>query len=85
VALLEASAPDLAILRAGHGLYFRRVVPAIGGMLSDRAAYAYLPRSMSYLPSGEEMTEMLREAGFPDAARSTLSGGITQLLTGTRG
>jgi demethylmenaquinone methyltransferase/2-methoxy-6-polyprenyl-1,4-benzoquinol methylase len=85
VALLDASEPDSSLIRAGHGVYFNRVVPAIGGVLSDRSAYAYLPRSMSYLPPGEEMTRMLREAGFPDAARATLSGGITQLLTGTRG
>jgi demethylmenaquinone methyltransferase/2-methoxy-6-polyprenyl-1,4-benzoquinol methylase len=85
VALLDASEPDSRLLRAGHGVYFNRVVPAIGGALSDRSAYTYLPRSMSYLPPGVEMTGMLRDAGFPDAARATLSGGITQLLTGTRG
>jgi demethylmenaquinone methyltransferase / 2-methoxy-6-polyprenyl-1,4-benzoquinol methylase len=85
VALLDASEPDSPVLRAGHGVYFNRVVPAIGGVLSDRSAYAYLPRSMSYLPRGEEMTAMLHDAGFPDAARTRLSGGITQLLTGTRG
>jgi demethylmenaquinone methyltransferase/2-methoxy-6-polyprenyl-1,4-benzoquinol methylase len=85
VALLDASEPDSPVLRAGHGIYFNRVVPAIGGVLSDRAAYTYLPRSMSYLPPGEQMVEMLRDAGFPDAARATLSGGIAQLLGGTRG
>ena len=84
VALLDASEPDSALVRAGHGLYFNRVVPAIGGLLSDRAAYAYLPKSMAYLPPAERMVAMLRDAGFPDAARAQLSGGITQLLTGTR-
>jgi demethylmenaquinone methyltransferase/2-methoxy-6-polyprenyl-1,4-benzoquinol methylase len=84
VALLDASEPDSALVRAGHGLYFNRIVPAIGGLLSDRAAYAYLPKSMAYLPPAERMVAMLRDAGFPDAARVQLSGGITQLLTGTR-
>jgi demethylmenaquinone methyltransferase/2-methoxy-6-polyprenyl-1,4-benzoquinol methylase len=84
VALLDASEPDSALVRAGHGLYFNRIVPAIGGLLSDRAAYAYLPKSMAYLPPAESMVAMLRDAGFPDAARVQLSGGITQLLTGTR-
>ncbi|HEY7401041.1 MAG TPA: ubiquinone/menaquinone biosynthesis methyltransferase [Actinomycetota bacterium] len=84
LALLDASEPDSALLRAGHGLYFRNVVPAIGGLLSDRDAYAYLPRSMAYLPPPERMVGMLREAGFPDAERTQLSGGIAQLLTGTR-
>ena len=84
VALLDASEPDNRVMRAGHGLYFRHVVPRIGGLLSDGAAYAYLPRSMAYLPPPAEMLAMLRDAGFPDAERRQLSGGITQLIVGTR-
>jgi demethylmenaquinone methyltransferase/2-methoxy-6-polyprenyl-1,4-benzoquinol methylase len=84
IALLDASRPDNSMLQAGHGLYFDRVVPVIGGALSDRAAYAYLPRSMAYLPAPSEMRSMLREAGFPDAERRQLTGGVTQLLVGTR-
>jgi demethylmenaquinone methyltransferase/2-methoxy-6-polyprenyl-1,4-benzoquinol methylase len=84
VALLDASEPDNRVVRAGHGLYFRHVVPRIGGLLSDRAAYAYLPRSMAYLPAPADMLVMLEDAGFPDAERRQLSGGITQVLVGTR-
>ena len=84
IALLDASEPDNAVMRAGHGVYFRHVVPRIGGLLSDGDAYAYLPRSMAYLPPPAEMLAMLRDAGFPDAERHQLSGGITQLLVGTR-
>jgi len=84
IALLDASEPDNRVMRAGHGVYFRHVVPRIGGMLSDAGAYAYLPRSMAYLPPPAEMVAMLGQAGFPDAARTQLSGGITQLLVGTR-
>jgi hypothetical protein len=39
---------------------------------------------MAYLPPPEEMVRMLRDAGFPDARRLQLSGGIVQLLVGTR-
>jgi demethylmenaquinone methyltransferase/2-methoxy-6-polyprenyl-1,4-benzoquinol methylase len=85
IALLETSQPEHRLMRAGHSVYFRRVVPLIGGTLSDRLAYRYLPRSMAYLPPPERMVAMLREAGFPNAARSQLSGGIVQLLVGTRG
>jgi len=84
IALLDASRPDRRVLRVGHGLYFDHVVPAIGGLLSDRRAYAYLPSSMAYLPPPQEMLAMLRAAGFPDAERQQLSGGLTQLLVGTR-
>jgi demethylmenaquinone methyltransferase/2-methoxy-6-polyprenyl-1,4-benzoquinol methylase len=84
IALLDASEPDRRVMRAGHGVYFRHVVPRIGGLLSNGPAYAYLPRSMAYLPPAPEMLAMLRDSGFPDAVRYQLSGGITQLLVGTR-
>ncbi len=84
VALLDASEPDNRVMRAGHGLYFRHVVPRIGGVLSNGEAYAYLPRSMAYLPPPSEMLAMLGDTGFPDAERHQLSGGITQLIVGTR-
>ena len=84
VALLEVSAPENPVLRAGHGLYFGRVVPLVGGLVSDRDAYRYLPDSVAYLPPGPRLVEMLSEAGFADARRRPLTTGIAQLLTGTR-
>jgi demethylmenaquinone methyltransferase/2-methoxy-6-polyprenyl-1,4-benzoquinol methylase len=84
VALLDVSEPDNALLRAGNAVYFRRIVPLIGGLLSDGDAYRYLPRSTAYLPSPDEMLRMLRQGGFPDAVRHQLTGGLTQLLVGTR-
>ena len=87
IALLDVAAPTNPVLRWGHGIYFGKVVPRIGGALNGagKEAYRYLPRSAAYLPEGEGMTHMLRAAGFPDADRRLLSAGITQLLTGTRG
>jgi demethylmenaquinone methyltransferase/2-methoxy-6-polyprenyl-1,4-benzoquinol methylase len=84
VALLEVSVPENPVLRFGHGLYFGRVVPFVGGLLSDRDAYRYLPQSVAYLPPVPEVIGMLTEAGFGDASRRALAGGIAQLLTGTR-
>jgi demethylmenaquinone methyltransferase/2-methoxy-6-polyprenyl-1,4-benzoquinol methylase len=85
IVLLETSQPDNLVMRAGHAVYFRRVVPLVGGLLSNRTAYSYLPRSAAYLPPPEELLEMLRGSGFPDARRIQLSGGVVQLLVGTRG
>jgi demethylmenaquinone methyltransferase/2-methoxy-6-polyprenyl-1,4-benzoquinol methylase len=84
VALLEVSEPRHPVLRWGHSAYFGRVVPLVGGLLSDRGAYRYLPESVAYLPAEEELLSMLATAGFPDARRAPLSVGIAQLLTGTR-
>jgi demethylmenaquinone methyltransferase/2-methoxy-6-polyprenyl-1,4-benzoquinol methylase len=84
IALLEVAQPEQPLLRAGHAVYFGSVVPRIGGLLSDAAAYRYLPRSMAYLPAPPAMLDLLRSAGFGAVHRQLLSGGITQLLTGTR-
>jgi demethylmenaquinone methyltransferase/2-methoxy-6-polyprenyl-1,4-benzoquinol methylase len=84
IALLETSRPDNAMLRAGHSVYFEHVVPLIGGLLSDREAYSYLPRSMAYLPPAPTILAMLADAGFPSVRRVQLSGGLTQLFAGNR-
>lgn len=68
----------------GQGVFFNKVVPLVGGALSDRSAYAYPPKSVSYLPPPEEMLVMLAAAGLTDVERRQLSGGITQLITATR-
>jgi demethylmenaquinone methyltransferase/2-methoxy-6-polyprenyl-1,4-benzoquinol methylase len=85
IALLEVAEPPNPILRAGHAVYFRRIVPIVGGLLSDGDAYAYLPRSVAYLPPAAEMLGMLDELGFTHLRRNLLSGGIAQLITATRG
>ena len=72
------------LIRWGNNIYFGKVVPKIGGLLSDGAAYRYLPKSVAYLPSREQMLTDLNAAGFADAEHHQLSGGITQLLLGTR-
>ena len=84
VAFLETSEPDGRLLRAGHAVYFKRIVPLIGGALSDRNAYRYLPRSMAYLPEPARLLSMLADAGFAGVERIALGGGVAQLLVGTR-
>ena len=84
VALLEVDTPSNPLLRWGHSLYFGRVVPLIGGVLSDRDAYRYLPRSVSYLPSSDDLLAGLRAQGFAEARHQRLSAGIAQLITATR-
>ena len=85
IALLEVDQPANPVLRWGHGVYFNRVMPRLGGLLSDGSAYRYLRRSVAYLPPAAVLLDDLRSAGFTALERRPLSGGIAQLLTGTRG
>lgn len=84
IALLEVAEPRNRLLRAGHRVYFDTIVPRIGGLLSDRPAYRYLPASVIYLPEPEELARSIAEAGFDDVHRDLLVPGAAQLLTATR-
>ncbi|MEZ5283008.1 MAG: ubiquinone/menaquinone biosynthesis methyltransferase [Acidimicrobiales bacterium] len=84
IALVDAAEPRNPVARFGHGIYFGKVVPWVGGVLSDKSAYAYLPKSLAYLPPVDEMLADLRRAGFADAEWKALTFGAAQMLTGTR-
>lgn len=82
--LLEVDEPRALPVRMGHALWFRRVVPALGALLSDGPAYRYLPASTAYLPPWEELRAMLAEAGFERVRKRTHLGGAAQSVTAVR-
>jgi demethylmenaquinone methyltransferase/2-methoxy-6-polyprenyl-1,4-benzoquinol methylase len=84
LALLEVDRPSSALVRAGHSLYFDRIVPRIGGLLSDRAAYRYLPESTRYLPDEVELLAMIERAGFAGVRKQVLAWGTAQLVLAER-
>jgi demethylmenaquinone methyltransferase/2-methoxy-6-polyprenyl-1,4-benzoquinol methylase len=84
IALLDVSTPTNPLIRWGNSVYFGKVVPRIGGLLSNRAAYNYLPKSVAYLPSPEQLVTMLQNAGFEHVRHEQLSGGLTQLMHATK-
>jgi demethylmenaquinone methyltransferase/2-methoxy-6-polyprenyl-1,4-benzoquinol methylase len=84
LALLDASRPSNPLLALGHHLWFDRAVPILGGILSDRSAYSYLPRSLGYLPAPPELAEMVANAGFVDVEVRGLLGGSVRLYSATR-
>lgn len=85
IALLDVDRPDSALARAGHTLWFDRVVPRVGGWFSDAQAYAYLPRSTVYLPPANELRSQLENCGFERVAKRSLLLGAAQLWTAQRG
>jgi demethylmenaquinone methyltransferase/2-methoxy-6-polyprenyl-1,4-benzoquinol methylase len=84
LALIEVDRPSLALVRVAHSLYFDRVVPRLGAWLSDRDAYAYLPRSTAYLPAAPELAALVRQAGFCRVRRRPLLLGSAQIVTAVR-
>ncbi len=84
LSLLEVAEPEQGLLRTGFRIWFRRVVPFIGSLVSDRAAYHYLPRSTAYLPSTEEIVAMLNASGFSAVNHRRVMGGLSQQFIATR-
>jgi len=72
-------------LAAVYKLYFRHVLPRVGGLVSgDRAAYEYLPRSVERFATAGELRALLDECGFVRLRQRRLSGGIAYLTSGER-
>jgi demethylmenaquinone methyltransferase/2-methoxy-6-polyprenyl-1,4-benzoquinol methylase len=84
LALLEVDQPPGILTRWGHALYFKRIVPFVGALLSEAAAYAYLPRSTAYLPPAAQLLKSIAAAGFCDVVKRPLSAGVAQLIVATR-
>ena len=84
LAALEVDAPTSGLWRLGFDLWFNKVVPIMGGALSDRAAYRYLPASVAYLPPSPVLRQMLLDAGFSAVGIRPLAGGLSQLVLATR-
>lgn len=84
VSLLEVSTPGGRLMRLGHRVWFGLAVPLIGRLLARSDAYRYLPRSVAYLPSPAALVARIEEHGFTHVTRTPLTGGVVQLLTGTR-
>jgi demethylmenaquinone methyltransferase / 2-methoxy-6-polyprenyl-1,4-benzoquinol methylase len=65
------------------GLYFHRVVPAIGALVAgDRQAYTYLPDSVDRFLSARELAAAMRRTGLRDVGFRTFGLGSVALHVG---
>ena len=82
--ILEFTTPRNGFFRAVYHFYFRRVLPWLGGLLSNRSAYQYLPDSVLEFPDRETFKDMMEQAGFSDVRVYDLTGGIAAVHVGAR-
>ncbi len=83
--ILEASVPANPVVRAGYLLYFRHLLPLIGGWVSgDRAAYKYLNETVETFPCGDAFCSLMRDAGFTDVRAEPMTFGVATLYSGIR-
>jgi demethylmenaquinone methyltransferase/2-methoxy-6-polyprenyl-1,4-benzoquinol methylase len=85
LAMLEFALPATPGLGTLYLWYLRRVVPCIGRAVSRHpGAYSYLPASIDAFASPDELTALLREAGFVDVSADELTFGTVMLYAARR-
>jgi len=68
-----------------YNLYFKKVLPKIGGMLSgDADAYRYLPDSVERFSRPPRMLQLIANAGFCDASWISYTFGVAGLYRATK-
>lgn len=83
VLVLEFTTPPGRVLGGLYRLYFTKVLPLIGRLLSrDKEAYDYLPRTVLAWPQPAEFQRQMEEAGFMACGYQLLTGGIACLHWG---
>ena len=86
ILVLDFCQPTTPLFRQLYLFYFRKVLPAIGGLISgQRQAYAYLPRSVGDFPQGQAFVELLDAAGFVETGHTPLTLGISAVYQGAKG
>ncbi len=83
VAMVDAATPRAAVARAGHRLWFGRMVPWLGRRMSDPDAYRYLAASTVYLPDAPTLRSLVEGAGFCDVHVSQMTLGAIAMVTAT--
>ena len=83
--MLELGVPSWQPARWLYGLYFRHIMPLIGGRMSrNKAAYRYLPASVLAFPGKKEWLATMERCGFTDCTHRSLTFGICRLYSGER-
>ena len=72
-------------MRRIYPIYFQRVLPRVGGLISgDRGAYAYLPESVFHFASVENYERIMRKVGLDKVGSRALTGGVASIISGIK-
>ncbi len=83
--VLELSTPTNKLIRWFYDLYTLHIIPAIGSIKSgDKSAYRYLPNSIAAVPQGDDMLQLMRNAGLKEATFRRLTLGVCTIYTAVK-
>jgi demethylmenaquinone methyltransferase/2-methoxy-6-polyprenyl-1,4-benzoquinol methylase len=85
VVILEFSQPENRVFRSAYYLYFQKILPFIGAMISKNTGpYSYLPSSVIAFPDRNEFIGYMKESGMRDIRSYDLTFGIVTVYTGVK-
>ncbi len=85
LAILEFTKPRTPLIKPLFQLYFKHILPRIGGAISgDSAAYRYLFDSVQAFPEYEELTSIMKKIGFRKTYYKPLTFGICCIYIGEK-
>ncbi|MDD2338333.1 MAG: bifunctional demethylmenaquinone methyltransferase/2-methoxy-6-polyprenyl-1,4-benzoquinol methylase UbiE [Geobacteraceae bacterium] len=84
IVILEFSSPKYRLFKSVYYFYFRRLLPAIGGIFSDSSAYRYLPDSVLEFPDQVEFKKIMTDAGFEKVSHTDYTFGIVTCYVGEK-
>jgi demethylmenaquinone methyltransferase/2-methoxy-6-polyprenyl-1,4-benzoquinol methylase len=83
--ILEMTPLRQPLMNRVFGIYFERVVPLVGGLVSgDLDAYRYLPRSVNTFPPADELARIMRDAGLRNVRYELFALGTVALHVGIK-
>ncbi len=85
LSVVELSSPVAFPMRQLFRIYSHVILPAWGKLVArDKKAYSYLTRTIEAFPQGEQMTAILKNAGFSEVVFHRLTFGICTLYQATK-
>jgi len=85
VVILEFTYPQKGLMRWLYPLYFKKVLPWIGGLVSgDKGAYTYLPESVLHFQKAKDYEEIMKRSGLLNVTSCQLTGGVASIISGIK-
>jgi demethylmenaquinone methyltransferase/2-methoxy-6-polyprenyl-1,4-benzoquinol methylase len=83
--VLELSTPTNPLIRWFYDLYTLHIIPWLGSLKSgEKSAYRYLPESIAAVPQGDDMLQLMRNAGLKNATFKRLTLGVCTIYTAVK-
>jgi demethylmenaquinone methyltransferase/2-methoxy-6-polyprenyl-1,4-benzoquinol methylase len=83
--VLEFSKPSTFPFKQLYYLYFTKILPFIGSLVSkDKRAYSYLHESVDAFPEGKDFMDIMTKCGFGEVNQTRLMNGIASIYVGKK-